>query len=136
MVTRNLSSVFYGRHIVDRPRAIPPRKAQSSFQKSRLFKFVMSPWPVPGSKIAGFGKLRKRKHENNYKGGNCGKEGLPFPRSRAHNYFRVHFTYASSLLSKSLEQARITYDLFDLTVLKIGHCLITDRFLTREWAFP
>ena len=72
----------------------------------------------------GSAKLRKRKHE--YKtGGNWGEEGRrtsffppppPFPRSRAYIFACLSFTYASSLLSESLEQA-IVLVVFSVTVL-------------------
>ena len=65
------------------------------------------PWPVPGSEIIGSAKLRKRDHENKTTGGNC-RGGPPppaFPRSHTHIFGWLAFIYASSLLSKSLEQA-------------------------------
>ena len=59
--------------------------------------------------------LRKREHQDKT-GGNWGEEGRrtslfpplpPFPRSRAYIFACLSFTYASSLLSESLEQAII-----------------------------
>ena len=50
------------------------------------------------SDIVGSAELRKREHEN--------KTGGNFSLI-TRSYFRVSFTYASSLLSESLEQAKL-----------------------------
>ena len=66
---------------------------------------------VPGSGIVGSAELRKCEHENK-RGGNWGEEGrrslslpsfffFPVPPT-----FRKPFTFASSSLSESLEQAK------------------------------
>ena len=93
----------------------------------------------------GSAKLRKREHE--YKtGGNWGEEGRrtsffppppPFPRSCSHIFLYLSFTYASSLLSESLEQAIFfvvlsVIELFPL-IFQFGdssglHLIIFDEF--------
>ena len=63
-------------------------------------------WAVPGSDIDWSAKLRKCKHKNKRRGN--WKETFycsPTFSQITHLYFCMHFTYRSSLLSESLEQA-------------------------------
>ena len=66
-------------------------------------------WPVPGSEIVG-SALRahtKKKREETGKSKGSGTTNASFSQGHiTHSYFCAPFTYASSPLSESLEQAR------------------------------